>query len=126
MKKFAPFVILLGTVLIILLVFIKSKGPQPSPANSLKQESTQSAQPKTSNDALKNALNLYNQKKTEGIDFTFGPCLGTIAPDWVLDIAHNPRLPQDDKVENQCADFREGRAHHFIELDPEGKLIKIY
>lgn len=73
---------------------------------------------------LKNALNLYAQKKQEGIDFSNGPCLGEIAPDWVLDIAHNPRLAVDDKVENQCAGFRQGRAHHFVELDPTGNLIR--
>lgn len=75
---------------------------------------------------LKNALNLYSQKKSEGIDLSNGPCLGKIADDWVLDIAHSPRQSLDDKQENTCADFREGRAHHFIELDPEGKLIQAH
>jgi len=73
---------------------------------------------------LKNALNLYLEKKREGLDMSSGPCLGKIAEDWVLDIAHNPRQAIDDKPQNQCADFREGKARHFIELDPEGKLIR--
>ena len=80
----------------------------------------------TSDIAFKNALNLYSQKKTEGVDLTNGPCLGNVAPDWVADIAHNPRQSIDDKEENQCADFKNGLAHHFIELDPEGKLIRSY
>lgn len=75
---------------------------------------------------LRNALNLYVKKKEEGVDFSNGPCLGMIAQDWVLDIAHNPRLLIDDKAQNQCADFREGRAHHFIELDEEGNLIRSF
>ncbi len=73
---------------------------------------------------LKNALNLYAKKKQEGVDFVNGPCLGKIADDWVLDIAHNPRQAVDDKQENQCAEHRAGSAHHFIELDPTGNLIR--
>ncbi len=75
-------------------------------------------------DILKNALNLYLEKKREGVDMENGPCLGKIADDWVLDIAHNPRQPIDNKPQNQCQDFTEGKAHNFIELDPEGKLIR--
>ncbi|OGD85191.1 hypothetical protein A2696_01705 [Candidatus Curtissbacteria bacterium RIFCSPHIGHO2_01_FULL_41_13] len=86
--------------------------PSPTPADFRGKE-----------EILKNALNLYAQKKQERIDFSNGPCLGEIAPDWVADIAHNPRQAVDDKPENQCADFREGRAHHFVELDPNGNLI---
>lgn len=72
---------------------------------------------------FKSALNLYIKKKEQGLDMSKGPCLGKIAEDWVLDIAHSPRQPADDKPENQCIEFREGQAHHFIELDQDGKLI---
>lgn len=74
--------------------------------------------------AIINAYQLYSKKKSEGVDFSSGPCLGTIASDWVLDIAHNPRQPIDDLPENQCADYLNGRAHHFVELDPNGQLIR--
>jgi len=77
-----------------------------------------------SDEALKNALNAYAQAKQKGTDLTSGPCLGIVAPDWVLDIAHNPRQKIDDKEENQCPEARSGQARHFIELDPDGKLIK--
>lgn len=80
----------------------------------------------TSDLAFKSALNIYSVKRNNGDDLENGPCLGSVAPDWVADIAHNPRQPEDDKPENQCSDFIEGRAHHFIELDPEGKLIRSY
>lgn len=94
---------------------------QPQVINNQTTSSTQAT--KTPDDILKNALNLYLQKKQVGVDMSNGPCLGKIADDWVLDIAHNPRQPQDNKSENQCEDYRTGKAHHFIELDPDGKLI---
>ena len=109
-------------LLVAYLAFFQKKAVAPTdftvPVNS-----PQVNVPKPEDEALKNALNLYISKKQEGVDFTNGPCLGKIADDWVLDIAHNPRQPVDNKRENQCADYREGRAHHFIELDPNGNLI---
>ena len=93
---------------------------EPSPSVSATKA------PEIDAEILKNALNLYIDKRAEGVDLKDGPCLGMIAPDWVLDIAHRPRTAVDDKPENQCADFREGRAHHFIELDPGGQLIRSF
>lgn len=75
-------------------------------------------------EALKNALNTFTKTKESGADLAKGPCLGTIAPDWVLDIAHNPRQVEDDKKENQCQDYLEGKTHHFIEMDAGGQLIQ--
>jgi hypothetical protein len=40
------------------------------------------------------------------------------------DIAHYPRLAIDDDPANQCAAYRDGTTHHFVELDPEGNLIR--
>lgn len=77
-------------------------------------------------EALKNALNLFSQAKQDGKDLSNGPCLGKVADDWVLDIAHNPRQTLDDKPENQCEDIRAGNAHHFIELDPQGQIIQAH
>jgi len=59
-----------------------------------------------------------------------GPCLSDNNPDWnitdwVCDVAHSPRQPDiDDKPENQCQDFRNGQAHHFVEVDPSCNFIK--
>lgn len=75
-------------------------------------------------EALKGALNAFTKAKEEGTDLANGPCLGTITPDWVLDIAHNPRQAVDDKKENQCPDYLDGKAHHFIEMDANGQLIR--
>lgn len=110
------------------LAFFQKKAVAPINTN-LPQTSPQispSSSPRAEDDVLKNALNLYIQKKQESTDFAQGPCLGKVADDWVVDIAHNPRLPVDDKAENQCEDFRSGSVHHFIELDPDGNLIRSY
>ena len=119
-----------GLVLLFLVVYLfiyKGQVSAPTTTNiNPPAESTTSTSPDfTGNeDAFKNALNLYIQKKQEGTDMANGPCLGKIAEDWVLDIAHNPRQPIDDKPENQCPEFRDGKVKHFIELDPEGKLLR--
>ena len=75
--------------------------------------------------AVNQAQHVYRQRKDMGEDFSVGPCLtDALMPNWVADIAHNPRLPADDLPENQCPAYREGRAGHFGELDPEGNLIR--
>lgn len=72
------------------------------------------------------AQKIYQEKIKQGADLSNGPCLSdAIFPDWVADIAHDPRLPVDDESQNQCPSFRAGRAHHFIELDPKGQVIQI-
>ena len=77
-------------------------------------------------DAIRKAKELYEQKKREGMDFTNGPCLAEeIVPDWCVDIVHSPRQPVDNLPENQCRSYREGRVHHFVELDPDGRVIRV-
>jgi len=64
---------------------------------------------------------------SNGQDFDQGPCLSNqIAPDWVCDVAHEPRQPIDDQPENQCSAFRNGQAHHFVEIDGNCNVIKIF
>ncbi len=75
--------------------------------------------------AVNQAKHTYRQEKEKGRDFSSGPCLSdALLPDWVVDLAHNPRIAMDDLPENQCPGFFEGRAHHFVELDLEGNLIR--
>ena len=58
-------------------------------------------------------------------DFSSGPCIAEeLMPDWVADIAHNPREAVDNLPENQCQNYRNGTAHHFVELDPSGNVIR--
>ena len=60
-------------------------------------------------------------------DLSSGPCLSETLPglsDWSVDIAHDPRQEVDDQAANQCQSFREGETHHFVELTPDGRLIR--
>jgi hypothetical protein len=76
-------------------------------------------------EAIRKAQELYARKRDEGMDFGDGPCLAEeIIPDWCADVAHSPRQAVDDEPRNQCASYREGRVHHFVELDPDGQLIR--
>lgn len=75
--------------------------------------------------AVNLAKQLYAAKKSEGEDFSRGPCLtNQLMEGWVVDIAHEPRQEVDDLPENQCATYRSGAAQHFVELNPEGDLIR--
>jgi len=77
--------------------------------------------------AVNEAMTAYEQAKQVGTNFSRGPCIAEQLPglsDWVADIAHDPRQPVDDVPANQCQRFRNGQAHHFVELDPSGNLIR--
>lgn len=61
------------------------------------------------------------------IQFNDGPCLsGQIIPDWVCDVAHNPRQTVDNEEANQCAAYRQGQAHHFVEVNVNCNFIRSY
>ncbi|MEK7581520.1 MAG: hypothetical protein AAB512_04505 [Patescibacteria group bacterium] len=122
--------IVTGFVVLFTIVYLASTRStvtaptkEPQASGAIAKPTSTPADFKDNEDALKNALNLYIKNKQEGLDMVNGPCLGKVADDWVLDIAHKPRQKIDDDPKNQCADFREGRVHHFIELDENGKLI---
>jgi len=122
------FVIVVIAIFLIIayLALFQKQAVAPTDLTRLSKPTPATQSPQVEDKILKNALNLYAQKKQAGVDFSSGPCLGRADNDWVVDIVHNPRQPIDDKPQNQCADFREGRAHHFIELDPDGNLIAVH
>ncbi len=78
--------------------------------------------------AIAAARAAYEKERLEGGDLKRGPCIANPLPaptsDWVADIAHDPRRPVDDDPANQCSAYREGKAEHFVELDPDGNLIR--
>jgi hypothetical protein len=77
--------------------------------------------------AVDKAQAAYRQFIATGQETGQGPCVSESLPglsDWVVDIAHNPRLPLDDEPANQCQRYRNGDAHHFVELEPNGALIR--
>jgi hypothetical protein len=76
--------------------------------------------------AIKEANAAYEHAADSDMDLESGPCIAEALPnlpDWVADIAHDPRQAVDDEAANQCQRYRDGEAHHFVELDPDGNLI---
>ena len=70
---------------------------------------------------------ICNSKLSENI--SNGPCLSDsnanwTVNDWVCDVAHSPRTSVDDLPEYQCQTFRNGEAHHFVEVDTNCDLIR--
>jgi hypothetical protein len=85
------------------------------------------ASPGEQDQAVSAAIEAYDAAKAKGVDMSAGPCVAERLPgldDWVADVAHDPREDVDDEAENQCARYRDGDASHFVELDPEGELIR--
>ncbi len=71
-------------------------------------------------DILAKARLRYNQAVSQKVDLSNGPCLGKIADDWVLDVAHLPREQVDNLPENQCQGYK-----HFVEMSPKGEVIVV-
>lgn len=67
------------------------------------------------------AKNLYQKNKDKELS---SQCLG-VCGDYAVDIVHVPRTEEDNKIENQCEDFRLGKVSHFIELDKNGEIVRI-
>lgn len=93
-------------------VWVKHGNPSKTPDYVLEQQ-----------EIISEALQLYNQKKSGGIEFS-SQCLGTVGV-YVVDIVHVPRIEEDNKIENQCEDFRTGKVSNFIELDKDGEVVRI-
>ncbi|MCJ7740504.1 hypothetical protein MUP32_04285 [Candidatus Microgenomates bacterium] len=75
--------------------------------------------------AIEKGKQLFSQLKTKGTSLENGPCIAEeIIPDWCVDVAHDPRQEVDNQPENQCQSYRQGKTHHFVELDTEGNLIR--
>ena len=76
------------------------------------------------NAATAAAVDAYEQAVEQGVDMRNGPCLGEIMKNWVADVAHDPRTELDDDPANECEAYRSGEADHFVELDPNGNVIR--
>ena len=77
--------------------------------------------------AVGQALVAFKHAQQSGTDLSSGPCISESLPglsDWVADVAHDPRQDVDDDPDNQCQRYRDGDAHHFVELTPNGQLIR--
>jgi hypothetical protein len=77
--------------------------------------------------AIAAAMAVYVDVAATGQDLSSGPCIADEledVPGWSVDIAHDPRQEIDNDPANQCQAYRDGRTSHFVELDPEGQLIR--
>jgi hypothetical protein len=77
--------------------------------------------------AIAAAMEVYEEVAATGQDLSNGPCIADElddVPSWSVDIAHDPRQEIDNDTANQCQAYRDGRTTHFVELDPEGELIR--
>lgn len=81
--------------------------------------------------AVKECQHLCYYAKAQDINLAPGPCLSDLfesqwnVPDWVCDVAHSPRQPVDNLPQNQCTAYREGKAHHFVEVDENCNVIRV-
>jgi hypothetical protein len=77
--------------------------------------------------AITAAKQAYRGAIARGENLDVGPCIAENLPrlpEWVADVAHDPREGIDDASENQCRRYRAGEASHFVELTPDGELIR--
>jgi predicted small lipoprotein YifL len=103
----------IAVVLALPLAGCGSKGSNVSPSGSER--------------AVDEAQAAFRQAQSSGVDLSTGPCISESLPslpDWVADLAHDPRQPIDDEAANQCERYRSGEAHHFVELNIDGQLIR--
>ena len=75
-------------------------------------------------------VQLCNSALDSGQNLDSGPCLSDNNTDWniydwVCDVAHSPRIDMDNLPENQCSAYRDGQAHHFVEVDEKCDLIRV-
>jgi hypothetical protein len=95
-------------------VYVKHGNPSSIPQEVLDQQNL-----------ISKAQELFDQKKSSDLNFSNGPCLGTI-DDTSIDVVHNPRNSIDDQKENQCSDYLENKTNHFIEFDVNGDIIRVH
>ena len=69
------------------------------------------------------AIDIYSQFKTNGMIF-YSQCIGACG-NYSIDLVYVPRILEDDKIENQCEDYLNRKTSHLIELDKEGKIVRI-
>ncbi len=73
--------------------------------------------------ALDCATNLYTIQKIRGVGSNY-ECLGNCG-DYAVDMVHTPRTSADDLIENQCNSYLNGTLKSFIEINNEGKIVRV-
>ncbi len=125
MPKSVVFTVALATILITALLTYGYHTQIAKPTGITLSEDYKPGRMAEVDSAINQAQQIYIAKKQTGEDLSSGPCLtNALMKDWVLDLVHSPRKPVDDLPENQCSAYVQGQAHHFVELDLEGNLIR--
>ena len=79
---------------------------------------------KEQQEAIECANGLYNTSVYTNV-LIENQCLGACG-NYVVDLVNVPRTDEDNKAENQCGDYRTGKANHFIELNNKnGEIVRI-
>ena len=113
-----PYILLFSTILLSAILF---SGCTSTTDSTDTTDSTGSV----TNDQKSLCISLCEKYLANGTNLSNGPCLSNqIADDWVCDVAHSPREQVDNNPDNQCPAFRQGQAHHFIEVDPSCVFIQ--
>ncbi|MCK9292488.1 MAG: hypothetical protein WCY27_03140 [archaeon] len=76
--------------------------------------------------AIENCITLCNLEVSKGTLLNDGPCLSEeIAPGWVCDVAHSPRIDLiDNNPNNRCENYGKKGTKHYVEVTEKCKLIK--
>lgn len=94
-------------------VYVKHGNPSETPSEVVEQQKV-----------IDCAQKLYYEWQKAGMVFE-SQCLGDCVHKYAVDIVHVPRTAEDDKPENQCPNYRSGLYTNFVELDKDGKIVKI-
>lgn len=94
-------------------VWIKHGSPSETPDYVLEQQ-----------EVINCAIDLYGNAALSSEIQLDSQCLGTCG-DYAVDIVHVPRAEEDNLVENQCGEYRDGKVNHFIEINHEGEIVRI-
>lgn len=109
------YVIIIAVIAVVITVVVLAFTP-----NSKNQTSNT----RKYQDIEQKAISLYLKNKKANINFTSGPCLGTV-DGYAVDIAHSPRQAIDDLPKNQCPNYVNGKVTHFVELTEGGSIIRV-
>lgn len=90
-------------------VWIKHGNPSETPAYVLEQQ-----------EAVNCAFEMFDNFNEEKSSQCLGAC-----GDYAVDSVNALRTEEDNLVENQCEDYRNGNVGHFIELDKNREVVRI-
>lgn len=119
--------IITALLLIILIVFLILRGNEDNWIKDSKGAWIKHGNPSQIPTIVleqQNAINCALEKFSSFTEEINSQCLG-VCGNYAVDIVHIPRTAEDNLVENQCEEYRNGSVNHFIELGKNGELVRI-